>query len=362
MVCEGFFMKKNVTNTTIQRYALTDTYTISRILKGGWQLSANHSSTIYTEQAIEDMFAFVEAGIATFDFGDIYTGVEELIGEFRKKYFKRFGENPKLQLHTKFVPDLSVLSTLDKKYVEKIIDRSLTRLGVEQINLVQFHWWDYDVPRYIETMSYLSQQQKKGKIQYLGVTNFDVPHLQEIIDSGVSILTNQVQYSVIDHRPENGMSTFCQKNNIHLLCYGTVAGGFLSDRYLEVDEPMQPYENRSLTKYMLMIEEIGGWKKFQEILALLSNIAQKYDVSITTIATKYVLQKNQVAGIIVGARNSSHLEDLKKTFSVELTDDEMRHIAALTTDTVHLFGDIYSFERIKGGKHAGIMKYNLNKK
>ncbi len=322
-------MKKYI---NIEQYSLTDTYKISRILKGGWQLSTNHSGNVSAVQAIEDMFAFVDAGITTFDFGDIYTGVEELIGRFRSRYKTKFNTYPNLQLHTKFVPDMSTLSTINKKYVEFIVDRSLSRLGVDQINLVQFHWWNYDIPRYVETMSYLADQQKKGKIQHLGVTNFDVKRLRELVDSGITLLTNQVQYSILDHRPENGMSKFCQENNICLLCYGTVAGGLLSEKYLGINKPIYPYENRSMTKYMLMVDEIGGWERFQKILRELSMLGRKYDVSITTIATKYILQKNTVAGIIVGARNTDHLLELENTFTFELSMDDMKHLSGLTKD------------------------------
>ena len=55
------------------------------------------------------------------------------------------------------------------------------------------------------------------------------------------------------------MVDFCAAHGIQLLCYGTVAGGFLSERYLDAPEPAAPHENRSLTKYHLIIEEFGGW-------------------------------------------------------------------------------------------------------
>ena len=127
----------------IPRIRLADGYTISRIIKGGWHLAGDHGS-IDPQQALKDMAQFVEAGITTFDCADIYTGVEELIGAFRRGY-------PALakgvQVHTKFVPDLPDLATLDRRYVEAIIDRSLRRLGVERLDMVQFHWWDFDVRR-----------------------------------------------------------------------------------------------------------------------------------------------------------------------------------------------------------------------
>lgn len=346
----------------IDTIELTKNYRISRIIKGGWQLAGGHG-VIHREKAIEDMFAFVKAGITTFDCADIYTGVEEMIGEFLLRYKKRYGkkEASEINIHTKFVPDLDLISTMTKKDAERIIDRSLKRLGVDQLGLVQYHWWDYDVPRYVEIASYLSNIQKSGKIRHLGVTNFDVPRLKEIIQSGIKVVSNQVQYSVLDHRPEHGMIKFCQKHNIKLLCYGTAAGGFISEKYLGVNEPEGLLENRSLTKYKLIIEEFGGWKLFQDLLIVLKKIADKYGASITNVATRFVLNEQQVAAVIIGAKNVNHLQDNLNIFDFNLDFKDIKLLNKVFKIAKGPSGDTYDLERIKGGKHAGIMKYNLNK-
>ena len=207
----------------IPRIRLADGYAISRIIKGGWHLAGDHGS-IEPEQAVKDMAQFVEAGITTFDCADIYTGVEELIGSFRRAY-------PMLangvQVHTKFVPDLPDLQSLDRRYVETIIDRSLRRLGVERLDLVQFHWWDFDVRRYVETALELDRLRRAGKIARVAVTNFDESHLDELLKAGVPIAAHQLQYSLVDDRPSAAMLDYCRAHGIALLCYGTVCGGFL---------------------------------------------------------------------------------------------------------------------------------------
>lgn len=349
-------------NSLFSTTQLTQNYTISRVLKGGWQLSEGHSS-VDKKNAVADMFAYVDAGITTFDFGDIYTGVEELIGKFLEQYTNRNGKESRdsLQLHTKFVPDLDSLKTLTKRDVENIIDRSLYRLGVNEIDLVQFHWWDFSIPRYVEVGHILRELQEKGKIKHIGVTNFDVLHLNELLESGLPIISNQVQFSVLDYRPENGMIHFCEKNDIKLLCYGTLAGGFLSQKYLNTPEPKAPYENRSLTKYKLIIDDFGGWNLFQELLGLLHDLAIKYNCSIANIASKYILDKPQVSGIVVGARDLSHLKDNLNIFNIVLDEIDSKKIDTIVKKAIGPKGDIYGLEREKGGKHAVIMKYNLNK-
>jgi aryl-alcohol dehydrogenase-like predicted oxidoreductase len=271
------------------------------------------------------------------------------------------GMLPRVQVHTKYVPDLQTLPTLGRRDVEAIIDRSLQRLGVEALDLVQFHWWDYDIPGYVEAALHLKALQQAGKIKSIGVTNFDVPHLGELIEAGVPVVSNQVQYSVLDRRPERGMVDLCAQSGIALLCYGTVAGGFLSDRYLGLPEPDPPLENRSLTKYKLIIDDWGGWKLYQQLLATLERIARKHHASVATVATRYVLQKKGVAAAIVGARHAAHLPDTLGLFGFVLDEPDLAAIEQITDQAQGPAGDIYAVERIKGGKHAVIMKYNLSK-
>ena len=343
--------------SVVARYNLSSVHNISRVIKGGWQLAGGHG-TIGRERALEDMRAYVQAGITTFDCADIYTGVEALIGEFLRRHRDDFCNG--VQVHTKYVPDLDSLPTLTKQNVERIIDRSLRRLGVERLDLVQLHWWDYDVAGYVEAATHLKALRDAGKIKHIGVTNFDAPRLRELLDAGVPVVSNQVQYSVLDHRPERGMVELCERDSISLLCYGTVAGGFLSDRYLGAPEPEPPLENRSLTKYKLIIEDFGGWELFQKLLMTLRNIADKHEASIATVATRYVLQKNQVGAAIVGARHSRHLSDTLRLFSFELDEHDLADIKRVTDAAKGPVDVVYSLERVKGGKHAVIMRYNLS--
>ena len=347
---------------TVPRYQLSPEHSISRIIKGGWQLAGGHGS-IERKKALEDMQLYVQAGITTFDCADIYTGVEELIGEFLRRHQSEFrrGILPEVQVHTKYVPDLDSLSTLTKRDVELAIDRSLRRLGVNRLDLVQFHWWDYDIPGYVEAALHLRKLQNAGKIKHIGVTNFDVPRLQELLDAGVPVLSNQIQYSLLDHRPERGMVDLCERYNIALLCYGTVAGGFLSNRYLGVPEPEPPFENRSLTKYKLIADDFGGWKLFQHLLTTLRRVADKHNASIATVATRYVLQKKQVRAAIIGVRHARHLPETLELFDFELDEEDLTVMKQVTDKAEGPIGDVYSVERIKRGKHAAIMSYNLNR-
>jgi aryl-alcohol dehydrogenase-like predicted oxidoreductase len=340
----------------IPRMALEDGYTISRIIKGGWHLAGDHGA-IVPELARKDMARFVEAGITTFDCADIYAGVEELIGSFRRAYASLAKG---VQVHTKFVPDLPDLATLDRRYVEGIIDRSLRRLGVEQLDLVQFHWWDFEVHRYVETALELDRLRRAGKIARVAVTNFDVPHLQQLLEAGVAIAAHQLQYSLIDDRPSAAMLEYCCAHGIALLCYGTVCGGFLSERWLGKPDPGASFSNRSLVKYKLIIDDFGGWDLFQELLTALDAVARRHATDIASVATGMMLDRSGIAAAIVGATNAAHLQAHANIGALALDAKDRAAIASVTDRRCGPNGDVYVLERDRTGRHGQIMKYKLN--
>ena len=212
-----------------------------------------------------------------------------------------------MKIHTKCVPNLATLAQTSRASIRAIVDSSLKRLGMHRLDLVQFHWWDYAVPGCAEAVGWLLELQREGKIDRVGGTNFDTRHTAELIAAGLDLVSMQVQYSLIDNRPEHGLAEVCRRHGVHLLCYGTIAGGFLSDRWLGSAEPQPPFENRSLIKYKLIIDDFGGWDLFQELLRTLRRIADRHETDIASIASRAILDRPMVAAVIVGARNRGHL-------------------------------------------------------
>jgi aryl-alcohol dehydrogenase-like predicted oxidoreductase len=351
-----------MTDNPMQRVQLAPDYEISRVIRGGWQLAGGHGA-VRRDDPIADMIAFADAGITTFDCADIYTGVEELIGRFRLRYRELRGQEAldRIRVHTKFVPDLDVLPRITKAYVEGVIDQSLRRLNLECLDLVQFHWWEYDAPRWLEAAQWLGELRREGKIRQIGGTNFDTDHMLAIIEDGVPLVSMQVQYSLLDARPAKRMATEAARHGVSLLCYGTVAGGFLGDKWLGAAEPTEPLENRSLVKYKLIIDDFGGWGLFQTLLKTLRGIADRHGVDIATVASAAMLSRPGVAGVIVGARNRSHLASNLAISSLALTEDDHSRIEAVLAMANPLSGDVYELERDRHGRHGSIMKYNLNK-
>jgi aryl-alcohol dehydrogenase-like predicted oxidoreductase len=346
----------------MRKVELQPGYQISPVIKGGWQLSAGHSldRKIGDENAINDTVAFIESGISSLDFGDIYVGVEELVGKALVRLKNRHGADARemVQLHTKYVPNEKALAAFDTRDVTAIVDRSLSRLGVDQVDLVQFHWWNYEEPRYIDAMAELFSLRSQGKIRHIGITNFDLPHTKEFTDAGFKPASTQVQYSLLDRRVENGLGKYCIENGIGVIAFGTVAGGFISEKFLGIPEP-DSFATRSNVKYKLIIDDFGGWDLFQELLVLLNSIAKSHQTDIASISSAWSLQRPGVRAVIVGARNLDHLERNLGIPNIAFTEGELAAIDQLLAQSRGPEGDVYQLERYSD-RHRGIIHTNNN--
>lgn len=327
-------------------------YTIPRLLKGNWQIAEDHSGREFDEKELmEDLITFAEAGMTTYVCGDIYVGVEAKLGKFRQLYKDRYGEEAtdRIKVFTTYAPYFLEEDNLRKHSftdVEKIINRSLARLGQECIDLIQMHWWEFAIPGHVDMALHLQKLQQAGKIDKLAVTNYDVKHTREILDAGVDLVSNTVQYSLTDRRPENGMVDLCAEHDMQLLCYGALGGGLFSDNWLDIPDPGRPaFENVSLDKYYRIVCDFGGWGLFQRLLLTLKDISGKHGVSIGNVAVRYVLERDQVGAVIIGARHTRHLQENLRVFGFSLDEEDYAKVNAVLAESTGPDGDIYSVDR-----------------
>jgi aryl-alcohol dehydrogenase-like predicted oxidoreductase len=321
-----------------RHFQLAPDLTICRIINGMWQVAGGHGH-IDHELAMEDMQRYHDSGFTTWDLADIYGPAETFIGEFRRRLLREKGkqEVDKIQTCTKWVPQPSRIT---RSMVDNGIEAALRRMDVSSLDLLQFHWWDYNNPYYMDALKYLSDLKDKGNIRHLGLTNFDTEHLQMITESGIAIASNQIQYSIIDKRPEVKMIPFCKKHNISLLTYGTLCGGLLSEKYLGKPEPpISDLDTLSLQKYKKMIDKWGDWNLFQRLLLVLDSIAKKHKVSISNVATNYILSKATVAGVIIGVRLGivNHIDDNNNIFGFSLDDSDRDSIDEVGKNANNLY-------------------------
>ncbi|MDC0835856.1 aldo/keto reductase [Geitlerinema sp. CS-897] len=320
------------------RVQLTSDMTICRVLNGMWQVSGAHGR-IDPERAIDAMFDYVDAGFTTWDLADHYGPAEDFIGEFRRRLANQRGEAAleTVRAFTKWVPRPGRMT---RAIVEKNIDRARDRTNAETLDLLQFHWWDYRNPNYLDALAHMSDLQQEGKIRHLALTNFDTEHLQIILENGIEVVSNQVQFSLLDRRPLVKMIPFCQERGVRLLAYGTLCGGFLSEKWIGDPDPGSfGLETVSLRKYKQIIDAWGGWNLFQDLLSTLKAIADKHRVSLANVAVRYVLEQPAVAGAIVGARLglSEHIADNARVFDFSLDDEDRQRLEPIWERSRDLF-------------------------
>ena len=320
---------------------LTPDMRICGLLTGMWQVSGAHGA-IDPGAAVDAMSAYHDTGFTTWDMADHYGPAEEFMGEFRRRLTAARGRDAVdgLRAFTKWVPRPGPMS---RRVVEEAIGRSLSRLGVEALDLLQFHWWEYGDGRYLDAFAHMSDLVAEGRIRHLALTNFDTKHLDTLLGRGFEVASNQVQYSLIDRRPEVRMAPYCGEHRVQLLAYGTLCGGLLSERFLGKPEPGRgDLPTASLQKYKLMVDAWGGWDLFQDLLAVLSGIGAKHGASIANVAIRYVLDRPAVAGVIVGARLgvSEHLTDNARVFDLALDSDDNDRIESVLSRSRDLFASI----------------------
>jgi len=319
----------------IERVELAPGFSISRVLTGLWQIADMERDDREFDQhaAVNAMQPYVDAGFTTFDMADHYGSAEIIAGEFAKTC------ETDLQLLTKWVPKPGPNTKAD---VRAAVQRALDRLQTDQIDLLQFHAWNYADPNWLDCLFWLQELKEEGLIRHLGLTNVDTAHLRVVVKSGIEIVSNQVCFSLLDQRAQHGMTQFCLDYDIKILAFGTVAGGFLTEKWLGKSEPKQKdLPTWSQNKYKRFIDVAGGWDIYQDLLSTLDKIAKKHNVSIANVAGRSILDYPAVGGIIIGARlgESEHIKDNLKLFEFSLNNNERDVIQEMVQVLTPIPGD-----------------------
>jgi len=302
-----------------------------RIWTGLWQLSGNAWGSAPASKVRAEMARYAELGYTAFDMADHYGSSEILFGQFREG---SSSQRPIIGA-TKWCVFNSVQPTRD--VVQAAVHERMTRMKTQQIDLLQFHWQDYSDKGYLRALEILRDLRDEGYIAALGLCNFDSIRTDEIcteLGPG-AIVSNQVQFSIIDTRPLHGMNHVCEKHGLKVLTYGTLCGGFLTDTWLHQPEPDLYSSNLtpSQRKYLdIILRAWGNWALFQALLTVLRTIADRHNgLSIANIATRWVLDHPFVGAVIVGARLglSDHSNENKKVFGFTLSDQDREDIEAV---------------------------------
>ncbi|KAJ7479533.1 NADP-dependent oxidoreductase domain-containing protein [Mycena latifolia] len=310
-------------------------FTAPRVWTGLWQLSSNAWGTAPVSKIRQAMARHVAAGYSAF--ADHYGSAELIFVHIVYDFSAIFATHPRLQgqFRTSLGDPHTVIGAtkwcvfkplvVSRENVEAAVRQRMVRMRTERVDLLQFHWQDYDNPDYLKAIDLLSQLKTEGLIAAIGLCNFDAARTAEICTQFPGlIVSNQVQFSLIDTRPLHGMADVCTKHGVKLLTYGTLCGGFLADKWIGEPEP-DPYSgelNPSQRKYLDMIVKAWGtWALFQDVLRALRAIGDSHGgLSVSNVATRWVL--DHPSGARLGC--AEHPDDNAKVFGITLTHED-RH-------------------------------------
>jgi aryl-alcohol dehydrogenase-like predicted oxidoreductase/enamine deaminase RidA (YjgF/YER057c/UK114 family) len=322
---------------TVERRALAPDLDVPRVLTGLWQIAdMERRGPLDVAAAAAAMAAYVDAGLTAFDMADHYGSAEDVVGLF----LASGSDRTRVQVLTKWVPKPGPLTRAD---VRAAIQRSLRRLRIDTIDVLQFHAWNYADPTWLDCLYWLQELRTEGSIRHLGLTNFDTAHLRMAIHSGIAVVSNQVSYSLLDQRPRRAMAAVCHEHGVALLAYGTIAGGLLTERWLDAPQPDGPaLDTWSQMKYARFIDAAGGWAALQRVLHAVAGVARRHGVSMANVAGRYILDQPAVAGIIVGARlgQRAHVEDNLRVFDLSLDGEDRRAIETSLATLDPIPGDV----------------------
>ncbi|GAB4190340.1 MAG: hypothetical protein OHK0057_21150 [Thermoflexibacter sp.] len=317
--------------------SLSPRLSISNVITGLWQVAdmERNGNKLDIDKAARALIPYVEAGLTTFDMADHYGSAELIAGTLHKKYVPK----NQIQLLTKWVPQLG---RFNKHEVREAVQTSLKRLQVEQLDLLQYHAWNYANPVWLDHLFYLQELKKEGLIHELGLTNFDSAHLKMVLDSGIQVVSNQISFSLLDQRAKQTMLSVCKQYGVKVLAFGTIAGGFLSEKWLSKPEPTTTtLSTWSEMKYKRFIDQAGSWGDFQDLLHVLNDIAEGKSLDIANIASLYILKQEGVGGVIIGARpsQSEHIQSNLRILENTLSEKEKQKIESALQNLRPIAGD-----------------------
>ncbi|KAJ3760630.1 aldo/keto reductase [Lentinula raphanica] len=310
---------------------------VPRILNGLWQLSSPAWGTASLDKQHTDFEQLIRAGFVATDMADHYGDAELVYGAFRNQLAPEISS--KVIACSKWCVFGPPAKPVTHQFVLSAVMERSRRLG-GRVELLQFHWYDYNAKDYLRILVELVKITKTHPhlVSAIGLCNFDSQHTEEACQhllqetNEIGIVSNQIQYSLIDTRPSIEMEAVCQKFGIKLLTYGSFCGGFLSDKWLNVNAPNVYSEQAQLTpsqrKYFDMINNWGSWDDFQALLRALRRVATKHNVDIANVATRWVLDRPSVGAVIAGTRagiSNNSLSNLK-TFSLTLDAEDTKQL------------------------------------
>jgi aryl-alcohol dehydrogenase-like predicted oxidoreductase len=277
----------------------------------------------YTDSDLHTAFEICsEAGVKFYDTAEVYGfgQSEELLGQF----IQQAGKSGQMVVATKWFPYPWRLAP--RRSIPNVLERSLKRLGMDQVDLYQVHWPSPLVG--IEAaMDGMATAVKQGLTKGVGVSNYSAGQMRQahaaLAKHGISLATNQIEYSLIHRQPEsNGLIDTCRELGVTVIAYSPMGMGMLTGKYTP-DHPPTGSRSRRYNKSFL--------EKLQPLIALMREVGQGHGGKTPAqVAINWVIARGAIP--IPGVKNIRQAEDNIEAINWALTDDEVSALNDASAD------------------------------
>jgi aryl-alcohol dehydrogenase-like predicted oxidoreductase len=306
---------------------------VSEISLGSW---LTYGGSVAEERAQACIYKAYELGINFFDTANVYMRgtAEEIVGRALKGF-----ERDSYFLATKVYFPMGEGPNdrgLSRKHITEQCHASLTRLGVDYVDLYQCHRYDEDTPLE-ETLRVLDDLIRQGKVLYVGVSEWTADQIADALRLAKEmnldkIVSNQPRYNMIQRQIEAEIIPLCEREGVGQVVFSSLAQGVLTGKYRPGEAPEQgtraadPESNRFMQE--LMNEEVLS------AVEKLRPVASDAGLSMSQLALAWVLQRDNVSSAIIGASRPEQVEDNAKAAGVRLSSDVVSEIDGILEDVI----------------------------
>lgn len=294
--------------------------TVSRICLGcmGFGSSDWHEWTVGEEQAQTVIDRAIDLGINFFDTANVYSygESEHILGNALEG--RRNEAVVATKVHGQMDQDDPNSGGLSRKTIEQELAASLDRLGMETVDLYQIHRWDYDTP-IEQTLRVLDDAVHREKIRYIGASSMWTHQFVEALRTsdmlgGERFVTMQNHYNLVYREEEREMLPYCERENIGVIPWSPLAGGYLTRPFEEVATLRDGTQGRYEVPQSSEINE-----RVQEL-------ADENDATMAQIGLAWLFHKEWVTAPIYGTTSIEHLEDAVAALDITLSDSDLEYL------------------------------------
>jgi myo-inositol catabolism protein IolS len=287
-----------------------------------------------------------DLGITFFDTAEAYgDGLsEQLLG----KVFA--GKRDKIVIASKVLPE-----HYSPKELVRACERSLKNLKTDWIDLFQLHWPDRKYP-IEDTLSILDELKQQGKIREIGLSNFGVENLQDCLQTGYSICSNQLSYNLLFRAIEYHIKPFCLKNNIGILCYSPLMQGLLTGKFKtdsEVPDDRARTRHFSGSRAQARHGEKGLEKETFSTLEQIRQIAVELGESMANISLAWLMAQVGVSSVLMSGRTARQVKQNIQSVNLDLPAEIIEKLNRVSEPLKQKLGE--NADMWQGGKDSRIL-------